>query len=138
MATTVWAYREGAFQGVSQEWGYSIPFGASSGLDNLLEKLDELGLHGRIDRLAIVAHGQPGAVHINGANEYPVKDPMVFQNLCAYVPRGGMVEFVGCDIGEVESGNAFLAGLSKLLRDRIIVAYDCKGCRQISLHELGI
>jgi Domain of unknown function (DUF4347) len=126
MATTVWAWREGNFKANSLEWTYSVPFGTTSGVEDLLNNLAERNLHGRAERLAIVSHGSQGGVYINGIDLLPVP-AQAFLHLGAYVPRGGMLEFVGCDIGASDGGDLFLGALSKLLRDRIIVGYDCKG-----------
>ena len=94
---TVWSYRVGSYSSSpdlleSSGWAHVINFNS---LDNLISQL--AGFENRVDRLAIVAHGDvPGDVFMNGTEHQQAED---FARLSPYVVLGGMLIFYSCIAG---------------------------------------
>lgn len=140
---TVWAFREGTFgANPGSGWSHTIEFSEKAegaqpfpeamggmrdaGINCLIDRLEEVGLRSRIERLAIVAHGEPGRVFMSGpTRRYSI--PQQFRDLAPYLQRGGMLSFVSCDAGQGDTGSTFLIELSRQLPDRVIVGYEVKG-----------
>ena len=150
MDATVWAYREGNFAGnTNSGWSHCIEFGKEDSIKeieddgrrgrvdrgtlSLLDKLEKAGLRGRIERLAIVAHGAPGKVFMSGltgkldsagnAIGRAPASPENLRDLSTYLQKEGMLIFASCNAGLGLDGSKFIMSLSKELPERVIVAY---------------
>ncbi len=149
---TVWAYRAGVFSEKPETgWSHSIPFSAlrsardmelrnlgvrDPGTSDLVERLEARSLAGLVDRLAIVAHGEPGAVFMSG-KYFPEATAGSLRRLSKYLRRGGMLFFASCDAGAGPQGSEFLIRLSRELPGRVIVAPSIKGFFEQFANEPG-
>jgi hypothetical protein len=139
---TVWAHQEGLFtDDPGSGWSHTIQFGVFTsereqelfragsidpGTADLVEKLEAKGLASRVERLAIVAHGIPGAVFMTGKT-MPPASPGSLARLGKYLVRTGMLTFASCNAGEGPNGSQFLIALSRHLPQRVVVGYSISG-----------
>ena len=107
-----------------------------AGINSLIDRLEEAHLRNQIERLAIVAHGQPGSVFMSGQQRRPAAAQQ-FRDLSTFLQRGGMLSFIPCNAGAGTSGDMFLTDLSRQLPDRVIVGYDIYGFFEILRERSG-
>jgi hypothetical protein len=119
---TVWAYREGMFpHNPRSGWSHSIHFDS---LSSLVSGLEDAHLHGAVERLAVVAHGYPGKVHMDGNTAVSADDLSILE---PYLKSNAMLIFVACNAGFEVAGNLFLTSVSRALPGRVIVAFSVWG-----------
>jgi hypothetical protein len=135
---TVWAFREGKFiVKPSSGWTHSIEFGTDKhppimqgsrdyGTSDLIEQLENVHLRVAVERLDIVAHGDPGRVFMSGPDRRWAL-PQHFRDLSPYLKSGAMLVFASCRAGVGPDGDMFLMAVSDSLPHRVIVGYDSWG-----------
>jgi hypothetical protein len=134
----VWAFREGKFaSNATSGWSHTVKFGAiddqqpmmgnrDTGTADLLDQLENANLRGIIDRLDIVAHGDPGKLLMSGRKSRETH-PQQLRDLAVFLRSNAMLVFPSCRLGAGTTGDEYLKFLSHLLPGRVIVANDTWG-----------
>jgi len=113
----VWAFRIGAFLADSKsEWTHVIHI---EGLKDLLEKLAEAELRGRVSKLVIVAHGDSAGLiqldhDVTAKNVASFADD--FKKLATFLKPDGKLMFESCQAGLGDEGTLLLKGISSHLQ----------------------
>jgi hypothetical protein len=120
---TVWAYRVSAFRtNPKSGWSHTINF---SSLPDLVSNLDDAHLHGGVEQLAIVAHGDfAGQVHMDGRTAVSARS---LSTLAPYLTSNAMLIFVSCIAGAGDTGSSFLTSVSRELPGRVIIGFSTWG-----------
>jgi hypothetical protein len=119
---TVWAYREGAYTSTaSTGWNHVVNF---TGPSNLVEQLNDRGLRGKVQHLALVAHGYPGQVLMQGEGNGAISSSWLGREITPFLTSDAMLSFVACTAGGGDNGTLFLCQLSREMPGRVIVAYS--------------
>lgn len=130
----VWAPRWGKWK-KGNGYDYIIPFRS---LESLVDELKSNGLQGKVNRLAIMTHGDVrgsdsgGIVQMESDNDasaselksstLPKYQPY-FKKLRLYLTNPGILGFFGCGCARGQEGDAFLRAISELLPGRTIVGF---------------
>jgi Domain of unknown function (DUF4347) len=128
----IWAYQPGAFR-AGGGWDDVISLTASDNLTNLIAQLEESGLQGSVEKLALVFHGDAGGV----VRSDPVMtQSSVFENpavagrvaqLRDYLTPHASVIFYCCMSGVGPEGSNFLKALSTSWPGRTVVGFVTSG-----------
>jgi hypothetical protein len=113
-------------------WEMGIRYG--NDLNGLVRKLMEITrTQGKIRRLAIHAHGEPGKVYVNGLSQPPlsIETMQQFEAILTLLrpclTDDAVVVFAGCLAGQGEHGDELLKEVSRRLPGRQVVAFETIG-----------
>lgn len=127
----VWTHKVGDFSlyyaPKDSEWTHVFKI---ESLDDLLRELQDERLHGRINKLVIVAHGDLGGQvllnpEINHKNIERFKEQ--FTLLKNFLRPSGRLVFMSCEAGAGKDGTFFLSRVSSFLSGPHVIGFTIKG-----------
>lgn len=128
-AINVWSFRVFHFRpNKAGGWSHTIHFDK---LTELLKKLEDEKLHGRVNKFVIVAHGdKAGLVKLNKDLTTETLESFAadLTTLGKFLTPDGKLLFESCQAGAGEGGSLLLVNLSKLLKpEQTVVGYIVNG-----------
>lgn len=127
--TNVWAFRIGNYKpNPAGGWTHAIRF---SGLDDLIEKLKQASLQGRLSKLVINAHGnKAGLIQLDHNLEIDNVTSFAeyFNKLSTFLIPNGMLLFHSCQAGGGAPGTLLLSRISSYMQPgQYIIGYSVSG-----------
>jgi hypothetical protein len=128
MKVRVWAFRVGNFvESSASGWAYAIRFNS---LKDLIAGMSERKLNGRVESLAIVAHGDASGVVQLDSNLTPTTINNFTADLAALAdfldPHAKLI-FISCLAGSGKEGDQLLTGISRILSNVHVIGFTIQG-----------